>query len=343
MGGAPLPMKSRCSPSERLKKLREYGGSVRIEDSVRSALVWLKNKQNGDGSWGSANKPALTGLALLAFLGRCETADSPAFGDNVYNGIMYLVDLGKRNNGYLSEKTSKNAIPYEHGIAAYGLGETYALARYGTRQLPGVRDAFEDAVEIILKGQTRRGSWAYGYDTNLNGDLSVTGWNYQALKAGMHTNLGFTQLSTAMKKCSDYIGSMAGPGGGFGYNAPADKLSLTSAGILGLQMLGGDSKDKKAVRAGLDFVKRSYGGSVPGQVKNLYEWYYHTQAFFNAGGADWKWWNGIFQGRVLSMQNLDGSFKPGEDDHSKDPVYNTAMCVLMLEVYYRYLPVTLGR
>jgi predicted secreted protein len=343
MGGVPFAMKSRCSPSERIKKLREFGGSTKIEDSVRSALLWLQKTQNPDGSWGSANKPAMTGLALLAFMGRCETADSPTFGDNVFKGIMYLVEVGKKNNGMLFEGGSRNHMPYEHGIAAYGLGETYALAKYGQRELPGVRDAFENAVDIILKGQTRRGSWAYGYDKSLGGDLSVTGWNYQALKAARHTNLGFSTLQNSMDSCADFIVSVAGGGGGFGYADPGDKLSLTGAGVLGLQMMAGSGRNKEAARRGLDFIKRSYGNGSSANVNNLYEWYYNTQAFFNAGGNDWKWWNGIFQNKILAMQNPDGSFRPGADDHCKDPVYNTALCSLMLEVYYRYLPVTLSR
>jgi hypothetical protein len=43
-------------------------------------------------------------LALLCYLGRCETPESPFYGDNVMKGIMYLIELGKKNpHGIFSE------------------------------------------------------------------------------------------------------------------------------------------------------------------------------------------------------------------------------------------------
>ena len=36
------------------------------------SLRWMKQTQNKDGSWGN-RKVAYTGLALLAYLGHCET------------------------------------------------------------------------------------------------------------------------------------------------------------------------------------------------------------------------------------------------------------------------------
>ena len=38
----------------------------------------------------------------------------------------------------------------------------YALARLGSKSLPGMREAFEKGVQIIIKNQLPTGGWGYG-------------------------------------------------------------------------------------------------------------------------------------------------------------------------------------
>ena len=165
MGGAngfvslPPSMRSRCSTQERLEKLRQNGGSPECESAVSASLEWLKGQQNADGSWGRNNKCAYTGLALLCYLGRCETPESPFYGENVMNGILFLLEAQKKNpHKMFSEAKTGNAPVYEHGIATYALGEMYTLARLGSKSLPGMREAFEQGVKIIIENQQDSGS-----------------------------------------------------------------------------------------------------------------------------------------------------------------------------------------
>ena len=44
----------------------------------------------------------MTGLALLAYFGHCETPVSEEFGDSCMKGIVYLVNLGMKNDGKLA-------------------------------------------------------------------------------------------------------------------------------------------------------------------------------------------------------------------------------------------------
>jgi hypothetical protein len=44
----------------------------------------------------------------------------------------------------------------------------------------------------------------------------------------------------------------------------------------------------------------------------------------------------MFARELITNQFRDGHWENG--DHSPGPVYTTAFCCLMLEVYYRYLP-----
>jgi hypothetical protein len=357
----PPSMKTRCSPQERLKKLAESGGSPECERAVSNSLEWLKTKQNPDGSWGSSNKAAMTGMVLLCYLGRCETPDSPFYGDNVMKGIMFLIELSKKNqHGAITEDFKGNAGAYEHGIATYALGEMYTLARLGSKELPGMKDAFVKGVELIIKCQNKadakagEGSWDYytknvseGNPTSKRADLSVAGWQYQALKAAKFTGLKIEGLHSAIDKTCDYIERTQTKDGGFGVanrDAHYNQWSLTGTGVLGLQTLG---KGRTAsIKKGLEFLHRFLEAEPLDWNKNcnLYCWYYYTQAFFQAGGDEWKFYNQQFLPQILSAQNPDGSFKAGRPNwrsgsDNGNPIYRQVLCTLQLEVYYRYLKV----
>ncbi len=351
--GLPKMFVSRCSDQSRLEKLRQNGGTPECELAVSRSLAWLKSQQNKDGSWGRNNKAAMTGLTLLCFLGRCETPDSAFYGDNVRDGMLYLVELARKNPyGLLSETPQSNPATYEHGIATYALGEMYSFYRLGNSPLPGLKDTFEKGVQTIIAQQNQRGAWSYGgklhaYDKDSRGeDLSVTGWQFQALKAAKHSGLKIAGLDAAITRCCDYLETKQTKEGGFGKgnrDEHYNQWSLTGCGVLGLQTL---AKNKTtAVKKGIRFL-RDFLTAEPLDWErncNLYCWYYYTQAFFQQGGDDWKFYNAQFLPQVLSAQLADGSFKRGRPNwpagDAADAIYRQCLCTLQLEVYYRYLKV----
>jgi hypothetical protein len=362
-GFAPLPpsMSSRCSMQERLEKLRQNGGTPECEAAVSASLEWLKGQQNADGSWGRNNKCAYTGLALLCYLGRCETPESPFYGENVTKGILYLLEVGKKNpfgifseGGWKGKANGGNggADTYEHGIATYALGEMYTLARLGSKSLPGMREAFEKGVKVIIENQNDKGGWAYGgpdqvvYNKAGGSDLSVVGWQFQALKAAKNTGLKIDGLHAAIGKMTDYLETTQTKDGGFGganRDAGYNQWSLSGVGILGLQTM---AKGKTtAIKKGIKFLHAFITDEPLDWNKNcnLYCWYYYTQAFFQQGGEDWKFYNQQFLPQILGAQQADGSFKHGRPNwpagDAADAIYRQCLCTLQLEVYYRYLKV----
>jgi hypothetical protein len=77
---------------DRLTALKLGGGSPEGQWAVLNALRWLKMHQNSDGSWGEAPvQPALTGFALLCFLGFGADHVSPEFGATVRAAIDWFV------------------------------------------------------------------------------------------------------------------------------------------------------------------------------------------------------------------------------------------------------------
>jgi hypothetical protein len=355
----PIPKmwEGRCSQIERLNKLRENGGNDQCEKAVSLSLEWLRQQQNNDGSWGKQHKSAMTGFSLLCYLGRCYTPDNPVYGDNVIRGIQWLLEVSQKNEyGIFASNPSEHAACYEHGIATYALGETYAMARLGGTAFPGMRDAFEKGVATIIQHQLPDGGWGYGgdfcYRDGGAGDLSVTGWQFQALKAAKYSGLKIPKLNASIDRAVKYLVSRQTKDGGFG-NANREQgynqWNFTGTAVLGLQTLG-EGRHRTEIGKGLRFATAFFQKEPPSwdANANLYAWYYYEQAFFQSGGDSWKQWNDAALPALLRHQNRDGSWQnetPSSSIGSTSPagadrgIYRTALCTLMLEVYYRYLKV----
>ncbi len=338
-GGIPS---ARCDKTDRMNRLKKFGGKPATEDAVAKALDWLKTVQNEDGSWGTQYKSAMTGLALLSYLGHCEKQDSKAYGDTVMRGIHYLLELNEKQAGKMY--TAKPA--YETGIAAYALGEAYIITKNFYPKIKGIDEALERSISVITQGQKADGGWDYSYTTAMTkgSDTSVSGWQIQALKVAKLTGLEFEAIDTTLDKAMDNILRVRGPKGGFGYRTPQDKLSLSGVGVLALQMWE-PKKYKSEITEGVNFIVNTYNGyDNPSNHFNKYGWYYHTQAAYQQGGRQWKDWNKIFQDTLLKKQSAEGYWIDwGHKGHGPDAnsiegkIYTTTLCTLMLEIYYRYL------
>ena len=143
--------------------------------------------------------------------------------------------------------------------------------------------------------------------------------------------------------------------GSFGYRRAGDHdYSLDGAGVLCTYFWTG-TKDR-SVREGVQHLLRQTDNQHPVKYRDdradLYAWYYNTQACLMVGEPAWGKWNRLFQSELIAAQSPDGSWPPcggkspgGElqrKPNGAGPCYRTALCVLMLEVFYRTMPLTKG-
>src|SRR5690606_32264673 len=137
----------------------------------------------------------------------------------------------------------------------------------------------------------------------------------------------------------------------FGYRKKGDRdYSLTGVGVLCTYFWKGDKDQsiKDGIKSILDMSERKYPVKYDGDKADLYAWYYHTQACLMFGGSAWNKWNRCCQDEIADAQSKHGSWRPikaqnpgGELQQRADgdgPVYRTTLCILMLEVFYRYMP-----
>lgn len=338
-GGIPGAMSGRLG-AKRGALAKEKGQKTASEQAVMKALEWLRVNQKADGSWGDESSSAMTGLALLCFLGHGETNESQQYGLTVSKGIQWIIDNGTKFQGHLNMAKDFNyqQAVYEHAIATYALGEYFSMTKDERAS-----ELLKQAVGYVVDGQNAAGGWMYKYDKAAGNDLSVGGWQIQALKAAHLTGLNIPEVDKTLDKAIECIEKMKGAKGGYGYRGPEDRYTLSGVGVL--CRLFWDA-DKSRVARGMDFIMDTTKAN-PLKYKvngNLYAWYYHTQAALMFGGDVWSRWNGWFQDEVVGNQNSDGSWpQPGGQLHGPKSeaslsVYRTCLCTLMLEVYYRYMP-----
>ena len=357
----PKVMQQRCDPKKRVERLRSGGGKDMTEEAIVRGLNWLKNVQDSDGGWGKqdkddkgekyggypAHRDAMTGMALLAFLGHCELQDSPDFGETVKRGIDFLTSTPPDKTGkyddsgkFLGLKDGGNKDAYAHPIRTYALSEAYTMTK-----IPKLKEFATRAAKLVIDGQNPNGGWAYGFGQGIGAhvDLSVTGWCIQALKAFALTGITSLSVDEAMDKAADYVKKSQDSAGRFKYKLDqgSGKNSLTGTGVLSLQIWK-NAKSPEA-KKGLDYIVENRLFEDWEKV-DPYEWYYHAQACFQSTGAGsskyWREWNKNFQQVVVKAQASDGHWPHGKHFHGDTDLYRTTMAILMLEVYYRYAPMT---
>ncbi len=355
--------------NQKLRALEEYGGGEETEQAVAAGLRYLADIQNPNGSWGSRRdhddkygdvRVGKTALSLLAFMGAGHTqASGSEFSSTVRRALDFLLEEQDSRSDHFGDSNA-----YSHGIATYALAECFALT-----QDPALRAPLERGVDHILDRQSREdderfhGGWGYYYPTNRvwNGDpwprVSVTAWQVMALESA---RLGGIEVpDRAFADAREFVAKAWDPRrGAFRYSHDPDRLrsgypilpASTPAALFSLSLLGIDIASPELAqargfvleRAPRDYRYTSDDDFVYDARGNLYFWYYGTLSMFRAGGNDWRRWNAQMKETLLEGQDTDGSWDPisiysryaGDDENDKS--YSTAMCVLTLEVYYRY-------
>lgn len=334
------------SAAERTRLVREAGGTEGSEQAVKRALQWLKAHQHSDGGWnfhhlggtcpcnghGSMSEARIgaTAIALLPFLGAGNTHMSGNYKASVQKGLYFLLN-SQKSNGSLWESGGNM---YSHGLAAIVLCEAYAMTGDRGLQKPaqGALNFIAYAQDPITKG------WRYKPRDLTGGDTSVVGWQLMALKSGHMANLQVNGATIAGTK--KFLNSVqANNGATYGYMGPGEhRPSMTAVGLLCRMYLGWD-REHPALQEGVQRLSKS----APSET-NLYYNYYATQVMRHYGGEPWEEWNNEMRDHLVKTQNrrghAEGSWLLGKE-HTKQGgrLYCTAMATMILEVYYRHLPI----
>jgi hypothetical protein len=318
------------------------------EDAVDRGLAYLARTQGPGGGWGSefagnrpeSGHPALTALAVLAFLSAGHVPGEGKYGPNVERGVQFVMRSQQRN-GLFARPDSGFTEVYSHGVCTLMLAEVAGMS--DERSATELRERVERAVKVILKAQRSDGRDAGGWRYQLVGtdaDLSVTGWQLVALRAArdLGCDVPRDRISLAVeyvRRCFDTRS------GGFSYTIGGNVTpACTGTGTLVLELAGKEfHKSQDVLRAGGHLRRNPPDLAKP---HFFYGVYYTAQAMFQLGDNYWGQYRNRLHEMLLkeSPQRTNGAwYGKGFDDQEYGPAYATAMAILALTVEYQYLPI----
>ncbi len=362
----PAVYRSRLDPN-RSELAQRAGASPSSEQAVERALDWLARHQDSDGRWdGSTAKyddgspvkgdddytihcppgepcfgeciyweadTALTGLALLAFLGSGYNQVDGKYAETVGKGLDFLL-LQQKPDGDLRGR-SRAVGMYCHAMATLALCEAYALT--GDERL---REPVARAITFLIGARARDGmAWRYdrGFST---GDTSILGWVVMALKSAKV--VGIPGPDTVREGTLAWLKKVAGGAAlGLGKYQPQDPVTptMTAEAWVCRQFLGVGGPSAASTEAA-DYLLAHGPNRDP---YNLYYWYYGTLAMYQHGGDAWSRWNAAVRDQLVQRQrnsgHIAGSWDPDDSLYGAKGgrIYCTALATLTLEVYYRFL------
>lgn len=322
------------------------GGNKKSEDAVERGLNWIAAHQREDGSFSfnlkkppcngmcrnsgtEASATAATGIALLPFLGAGYTHKKGEHQRVVKRGLYSLgaraivtpqgIDL--RGGGTM----------YAQGLATIALCEAYGMTRDES-----LKEIAQGALRFIVYAQNHDdGGWRY--TPGEPGDTTVTGWQLMALRSGQLAKLNVPSPTVGM--IDRFLDSVQTDGGArYRYQIQRKPEKTTTAVGLLCRMYLGWGRDRPTLYQGVAFLDK-WGPSKT----NIYYDYYATQVMHFWEGPEWGKWNRTMRDYLIATQSKS-SHESGSwhlDDQYGNiggRLYTTAMALMILEVYYRHMP-----
>lgn len=341
------------------------GGTKGSEEAVARALRWLAAHQLPNGSWSfdhtfgpgqrvSPNPGTLregfngaTAMALLPFLGAGHTHRDGEYKKVVQGGLYFLMNSAKvQNRGGLMTASYEEpgGSMYSHGLCSIVLTEAYGMTQDRALMQPA-----QLAINHIVYAQDPVGG-GWRYRPKQPGDTSVVGWQLMALKSG---HMSYLQVPpNTIRGASNFLDLVQSDSGAkYGYTDPGAGAATTAVGLL-CRMYLGWKRDHGSLQRGVEFMSRSGPSISEAGTGNMYFNYYATQVMRQYGGDKgdpqwevWEKWNTKMRDTLVALQSKEGPSAGSwylRGDHGAERggrLYCTSMATMILEVYYRHMPI----
>ncbi len=322
------------------------GGNEATQTAVDAGLRWLSRHQNKKGYWDcdgfqndctgctcrdtgvSWGDPAVTGFALLCFLGAGGDDISGKYSENIRNGLNYLLEIQDYQDGCIGPKIEN--YMYNHAIATMAMTEGYLMChdiKY--------RQAAIQAHKFLVQAQTPNAGWRYRQKCG-DTDTSVTGWCMLALKTAQTAEIQIPERSIRDAKYWLDKVTCVGEEPWVGYvSQQYGSVCMTSVGTL-CRIFFYETKDKINILGAANILLRN----LPSwrASNDFYYWYYGTLVMYQLGGTSWQEWNKALQKSLLDHQDKTGCSAGswGSGMYSGGRIFWTSLNILSLQVYYRY-------
>jgi squalene-hopene/tetraprenyl-beta-curcumene cyclase len=331
---------------------------LEMEHAIEKGLAFLKTRQDPAGFWSSADYPALTGLALLAFVEEPSGTIQAKHPEFVEKGYGYLMSCAKPDGGIYGKALAN----YNTSVVVLALNAADS-EKYG--------DAIRKARAFLVgqqnfypkqDGKTNPYEGGIGYgDDGPHSDVSNTTFAMEALN--WDAALAFLQRCQNLPKynAQPWVTGDAKNAGGFiytplaadnhaeddmdGKKVPRSYGSMSYSGLLSY-IYADLTRDDPRVTAVYDWLGRNYTvAENPGLGASGLFYYYHTMSkalstygadtLPLAGGKSANWREDLAL-KLIDLQASEGSWVNTQSGRwwEKDPVLVTSYAVRTLEMMH---------
>ncbi len=342
------------TPAERLRLGDLYGATPASEAAVELALQWLAEHQRRSGAWtfdltidpcdGRCRNgkklddetptptTAATGLALLAFLGAGYTHEEGKYADVIKRGLYYLRSAGGETQ---TGSDWQHGSMYGHGIALMAVAEATAMTANKGEFDAELRELTQRGTNFTCGAQHASGSW--GYVPGSPGDTTQTGWQVLSLVAARRCDIALPSVTLSRAKRFLKSTSPENAQYSFGYQGPPGEPTTTAIGITLMLYLGDSPQVTPFYNALTEMAQRGP------KLTNVYHDYYATLSLHHVRHPMWDPWNAKLRDHLVATQVQTGHERgswhfPDKWGDIGGRLYTTAMSAMILEIYYRYLP-----
>ncbi len=324
-----------------------------IVKAIDGGLSYLKDKQRPDGSWRSTGyqgsyPSVMTALAGIAFMAGGSTPESGPYAREVSRAMQYLLRVAEANkDGLIAGPGSEGHSMYGHGFAMLFLAQCYGVD-VSTETSTRIRDVLHKAVKMTAESQSNLGAngggWYYTPATRSD-EGSVTVTQLQALRACR--NAGIKVPKATIEKTVKYLQFCQQADGGICYSSNSRGSSMPAISAAAIACFyaagvydpttGGTGKEAKMVENLVRYLKNGMGNNPVGYGQGhwYYVHFYLAQAWYQRGGADWKFYYPKLAQELLRRKGGDNSW----NGDGVGNIYGTAIATTILQLPYGYLPI----
>lgn len=316
-----------------------------VREMYERGLQYLVMTQSDDGSWQNGQSgPAVTGLAVMAFLASGEDPNFGIYSGNIQRGLRSILRSQDAKTGIYGGAMGHTSM-YHHGFAMLAIAESYGAVDdsgmwNGADRQSGKNSgamSLGRSLELAVRGavtsqkKNRYGGWRYGPDAT-DADTSVSGAVMVGLLAAR--NAGIEVPDEAIDRGVAYFKSMTSPSGQVAYAGIGgfdDSIPRISIGTLVYAV--SRRKDMPEFKATLGALTSRLEES-PNSAYLRYGQYYEAQALFQGDVDAWEKWNEHLIRELKADQGAEGGFSGGQGAS-----VDTALSLLAMALNFRFLPI----
>ena len=305
--------------NNKLKELyRRYYGNDACKATLQAGLAWLRDQQQGDGSFlgaaftGSADGSralATQSLALLALM-----SDGIAAGEQeqiVRRGVSYLQRWLDEDGQFVFDQRDLASSDVAVGMASLALVEAALLLADDELVLQA-----ELVINRNLPAQRHMTAGLDGYfllalETANVGNITVNSQDLSAIRGRARSGSNAADMGhTGLMALTRYL---------YGY------------------------RDSKRLREQLDRMVETLPQLDQHQRCDPLQWFFPTLAIREAGGEEWKQWNTAMQRALLPCFHYNNISQQAWVPHQRvryadNDVLATSLVLLNLQADHRYIP-----